>query len=364
MAADRIITCTNADGESITFTENGITPFLLCSADGVYDISNTVNVMENTMLDGGFYQGSIAQIRNIVLTVKDRVSPEDAARRNTGDDETLYISNAFIRNGELNIIQASKARNISNDDDTLYITSGTLRNGTVDIEEAGKPIRTGGEHFVEDRALLDKIFKKGEPGKLLFEESGSVREIEYYVESISSTGTHTKRLHTISLICPDPFFYDPDDIHVYLAKLVDDFTFPHEFIEEGETIGHIMGAYENIYNASANDGVGLTISITGTTQIINPVITRLESNEHIGIGTEENPFTLGIGEQIIFTTGKGNKHAYYVHDGITEEVNYLLIDDSSFIQLRRGDNSIGFDAYDGKNTMLVELIYRMQYARA
>lgn len=79
----RKITCTNNRGYTISFTEEAFSPFLLASVDGIYSVTNKVSISENTMTDGGTYQGSIAKVRNIVLTVMD--APEKVWRMNSRD---------------------------------------------------------------------------------------------------------------------------------------------------------------------------------------------------------------------------------------------------------------------------------------
>jgi len=66
----REIQCTNkTNNHSMTFGENGFTPFLLASVTGIYDSNNEVTMNDNTMSDGATYQGSTAQKRNIVLSL-------------------------------------------------------------------------------------------------------------------------------------------------------------------------------------------------------------------------------------------------------------------------------------------------------
>jgi hypothetical protein len=222
----------------------------------------------------------------------------------------------------------------------------------------------GARDFVEHRILLDKVFKRNEKGRLIFTEDDEQRAIDYYVESVSSTGKNSFRTHTISLICPDPFFYDPVDQNVYLSRQVSDFEFIHEFTASGESIGHAIGLYENIYNESANENIGLTITMSGSADIVNPSITRMESGAFIQIGDEDNPFTLSVGELLVITTGVGNKHVYLIQGNSKTEINYRMADGSSFIQLMRGNNNIAYDADSGKNGMNIHITYRLQYMRA
>lgn len=330
MITNRKITCTNKDGDSIVFREDGFAPFLLVSADGIYDSVYSVNLMDNAITDGAIYQNSRAQFRNIVLTVED----------------------------------VSTYRHIENESDDIYISSARITGKTLEIIDTVNPNGTAAQDYVSHRSLLDKVFKEGELGRLSFVEDVEERVIDYYVEKVTGTGANPSRTHTISLICPDPFFYDPYDTRVYLAQIIADFQFTHEFKAEGEEFGHSRGVYENIYNESANENVGLTIYISGAGDIVNPIITRMEDNSFIQIGDTSNPFTLEPGDSLIITTGAGNKHVYHNQNGTITEINYRLAVGSTFIQLKRGNNNIAFNATVGKNSAILEISYRLQYARA
>ena len=293
MAADRVIKCTNKDGISMRFTERDLTPFILVSAEGIYDATNNMYISENTMIDGAQYQGSTAKYRNIVLTLKDD------------------------------------------------------------------------GNFPENRNMLNQLFKDNEEGLLEISENGkNLRVIEYYVESISSTGTFGKRYHTISLICPDPFFYDPNDTSVYMASWISDFEFEFEEID-GFEFGHQSAEkIQNIVNDYAENNIGMTIRISCSGAVVNPTITRVESDTHITVGSIAKSLETEVGDVIIITTGTGNKHVYLTREGVTTEINEYLTEDSEFIQLMRGNNNIGYSADSGEEYMAVEISYRFKHARA
>ena len=290
---NRSITCSNKDGYSIVFGEHGMTPFLLVDADGCYYISNNVTISENTMSDGGAYQGSVAKIRNIVLTVRDLTN------------------------------------------------------------------------HVYNRNLLAQLFKSGEPGKLVFREDENERQIDYYVESINSTGQYGSRVYTISLLCPDPYFYALEDVTVYMASWVSNFEFIHEFVAGGEEFGYRSAErLQNIVNQNAANGIGMTIKVTANGNVTNPSIIHVEMNESITVGSVAKPFNMTAGDVLTITTADNDKHVYLTHDGVTTEVNEYLTEDSVFIQLMRGDNDIGYSADAGEDNMVVEITYRLKYRSA
>lgn len=292
-AVDRYITCSNADGFSITFGERGLTPFVLVNAEGCYEVMNNVTISENTMTDGGAYQGSVAKIRNIVLTVQD-------------------------------------------------LTDHTY-----------------------NRNLLSALFKSGETGTLTFHEEENDRKIEYYVESINSTGESWSRTYQISLLCPDPFFYALDNVSVMLSAWVKDFEFVHEFNDDGEEFGYRSNErLKNIENQNAADGIGMIIAVSASGTVQNPSVTRVESNESITIGSELFPFNMLAGDQLTITTSDNDKHVYLTRNGVITEINQYITEDSTFIQLQRGDNNIGYNAAVGEDAMTVVISYRLKYAGA
>lgn len=329
MITNRKITCVNQDGDSLTFREDMFFPFLLIDVEGVYEAKNNINMMSNMVTDGSIYQSTVTSYRNIVITLADVTNYQK-----TSSGGESYITMARI-NGK-----------------TLEIYDAMSNNPTVTSE------------YADHRELIDKVFKRGELGRLTFSEDDEERVIDYYVESVTSTGKNPYRTHVISLICPDPFFYDPTDQEVVLSEIVASFQFIHQFTEAGEPFGYAVGVNKNIRNETANENIGLTISVTCVADVVNPIITRAEQSAFIQIGNVGNPFTMYAGDTLLITTGIGNKHVYYVHNGTTTEINYLMAQGSSFIQLMRGDNHLGYDATSGKSDMIVEISYRLQYARA
>ena len=290
---DRTITCSNQDGVSVTFGERTMNPFLLEDAEGCYTVENNVTISENTMSDGGVYQGSVAKIRNIILTLRD------------------YLDNVYNRN------------------------------------------------------LINALFKSGEIGTLVFKEEDNERKIEYVVETINSTGNYGSRTYTVSLLCPDPFFYAMSDITVYMASWVANFEFIHEFSEDGEEFGYRSNVrLQNIVNDNAANNIGMVISISADGAVTNPSIIRVESDESITVGSSSKPFSMVAGDTLRITTANNDKHVYLIRNGVTTEVNEYLTEDSVFIQLMRGENHIGYSADSGEDNMVVAITYRLKFASA
>lgn len=294
MASNRIIRCTNENGFSLEFTEQGFGPFLLTGAEGLYDVTNTVYMSENSMIDGAVYQGSVAKFRNIVLHL-------------------------------------------------------------VDAED-----------YPDNRDMLNRLFKEKSKGVLFFTEADKEpRRIDYYMETMTSTGEDPYREHEVSLICPDPFFYDVEGSEEAMASWVSAFTFPFSSTSAGFTFGYQSNEkIKTIQNDIAEDNIGVTITITCMGNVTNPSITHIETGDRISIGHSGKPFEIVTGDVVTITTATGNKHVTLTHDGQTSEVNHYLTEDSVFVQLMRGSNSFGFGADSGLNNMSISIAYTFKYARA
>lgn len=286
---NRKITCKNEDGMSITFGSS-FSPYLLVDVEGIYSSKSNVTISQNTMTDGGTYQGAVASIRNIVLTI------------------------------------ATK------------------------------------ENHQKNRMQLNNLFKHKSPGTFIYEENGVKRQIEYYVEEVDPASKNNCRYTTVSLICPDPYYTELSDTVVVMAGWESLFEFPHEFSDEGEELEtRVNEKLKTIENLDAADNIGLTITISSSGEVRNPSVYHVENNEFIKVGTENIPFDLNVGDLLIITTGLDNKHVYLERDGEKTEINGYLDENSEFIQLMHGKNTLGYSADIGEDYITVEVSFRYKF---
>lgn len=220
--------------------------------------------------------------------------------------------------------------------------------------------------YPKNRDVINRLFKEKAPGTLIFwEGTAKPRKIEYYVESVESDEKYIPRMHEISLICPDPFFYDIDASSEYMASWVSAFTFPFSSPSTGFVFGYRDNSrIQTIQNDFAEDNIGITIIMSCLGAVTNPSITHIETNSSIRIGHSGKPFNMVAGDIVTITTATGNKHVTLTHEGATSEINHYLTEDSVFIQLMRGSNSFGFGADSGANNLTITIEYTYKYARA
>ena len=154
----------------------------------------------------------------------------------------------------------------------------------------------------------------------------------------------------------------PSDITVTMAGWISYFEFAHEFPPEGEELeARVEEKLKTIDNTSAADNIGMTIVIQAAGAVTNPSIYHVEQGEQITVGTSGKPLHLVAGDEVTITTGTNNKHVYLTHEGVKTEINEYLSEDSEFIQLEHGKNTIGYSATAGENYMTVQISYRYRY---
>lgn len=216
--------------------------------------------------------------------------------------------------------------------------------------------------YQKRRDLLYKCFKPKSTGSFTYIEGNEKRTIDYKVEEIDIAETGVIRNVVISLICPDPFFKDLNDIVVTMAGWKRSFTWPHEFIAAKEPFGErIAEIIKTVENDSAADNIGIEILMQASGAVTNPALYHVEQDEHIKVGTADHALQLAAGEAVKITTGTNNKNVYLISNGQETKINEYLDEDSEFIQLTSGSNTFKYDADAGINYLNVTISYRFRY---
>ena len=219
------------------------------------------------------------------------------------------------------------------------------------------------DDFWDNRQLLYRIFRPGSVGEFCYTEPDrSNRYINYYVESCDIDQDPFRGQYQISLICPDPFFYAEKPEHIDLASWLSDFTFEHDFLAEGEELGHReTSMIQEVDNLNGVDGIGMKITLTASGDVTNPYVYLYETGERITIGTNDNPYTLTSAKRVEIETTTGKKNVLQFANNVQTRINEYLDPDSSFFQLKAGKNTIGYNAAAGSNFLNVHIEYKMRY---
>lgn len=215
------------------------------------------------------------------------------------------------------------------------------------------------------RDALYALFRPDLVGTLSYFDDDDERIIDYVVENVYVDPEYDRRTATVSLICPDPLFKSGTEYIVNIATWMSNFEFLHEFSEDGEELGYQNASQTGtIENASSVSGTGVEIVLEVSGTVTNPSIYNIENGQHITLGDSNNTLTLLAGDVVTITTGVGNKHIYLTSGGTTTEINEYLTEDSEFITLLIGTNTIGYTADSGEEYMALTVTYRYEYLGA
>ena len=312
--SDIRVVCTNDKNFSLTFTWDQFNPFHLVALEGIYGIESNVVTSENTTIDGSTYQGATARERNIEIIIE------------------------------------------------------------MDAD------------YEQNRKLLYKCFPIKRSGTLAYTENETTKVIEYEVKGIiPGTTTGKVRDYTISLICTAPYFKDPSDVEVIMSAWMPNTKFPISLPEEGVVFGYREAELvKTIENESGENNIGIAVIFKADGPVKNPAIYHSENREFIKLGYENHDFILSYGQYVIITTHTGKKNVYLL-DGVTqgeiedhkdrygmidwetvislygEAINEYIDEDSEYIQLQDGTNTITYTADEGIGYLSVSIYYRVSY---
>ncbi len=250
------------------------------------------------------------------------------------------------------------SENTMTDGSTYQGSTTSMRNIILTLRD-----RPEADH-AKNRKELYNLFKAKSPGKFIYYEGdgSAAKVIDYYVESVIIDSAPRSRRATVSLVCPNPFFVDPQDIVVTMSGWVPQFEWQHEFPAAGEEFGYkVAEQIKTIENESGAEHIGITITVEASGTASGFVMTHVEQGLHLAIGTDEDPFVLSAGDKIEITTHTNNKHAYLISGGVRTDINEYLTEDSEFLQIMSGDNTFGYDADVGVEYLSVSITFKYRY---
>ena len=228
--------------------------------------------------------------------------------------------------------------------------------------------RPGTRYAQPLRDTLRSVFGKGARGILTYDENGSKRITEYYTESITPGNN---QLYMISLICPDPWLYDPEYTTIQLSRHQSLFVFPHVFKSSGEEISS-----ENTDDVIANiegisdDPLGMVFRIHAMGEITNPSITNIYRQEKIQLGWQDDADGISLnlnlmpGDVVEIVTERGKRRITLIRKDESTSINQYLTEDSTFLMLHKGENVFGYGAESGIDNMAIDICYRNRYEGA
>jgi hypothetical protein len=237
---------------------------------------------------------------------------------------------------------------------------GTTWNGTS-IGQRDLTIKgTITDNIQENRLLLYDMFPLNSEGTLYYYEGDIERKITCLVEKVSIPEKKGfTRDFSISLVCPNPRFSALAATILSMATWAPAFNFPliipeNEGIQFGIKNTTSMGTTENTTEIDYD----MTIKFKANDTVKNPYLFNVTTRDIIQIEK-----TMSAGDQIIITTHIDNKNVIYKNavTGEEENINYLIMYGSKYLQVPSGTNTFRSGADSGEDNLETTIEFLPEY---
>lgn len=210
------------------------------------------------------------------------------------------------------------------------------------------------------RRELIKAFTPKSKGKIKYINDDITKEIECEVEEtpvFTNTSVSNLNRFIITLICPNPFWKDLQEVKQEIAMWVGDFSFPLELSADGIEMGHREPSLiVNVFN-SGDVPTGMKIEFKALATVRNPSLLNVNTREYFKIEKE-----MVAGEVITVTTYFGKKRVELSKNGVTSNAfQYIKDTNITFLQLSVGDNLFRYDSEENIDNLEVSIYFTPQY---
>ena len=155
----------------------------------------------------------------------------------------------------------------------------------------------------------------------------------------------------ISIICPQPYFNDVNELITSFSQIEALFTFPFSIDNNGIELSIIGNDIrKNIINAGEVD-TGMSMELFAIGEVKNPVIYDVLNRTHIKL-----EFTMQANDIIYINTNSGQKSVTLLRDGVESNIISYLSYSSKWLTLNAGDNVFTYDAENGVSN--IKLTFR------
>lgn len=225
---------------------------------------------------------------------------------------------------------------------------------------------------IEDtRRLTYKYFPIKRKLSFIVITDNRIAEIYGYVESNEPDIFSEEETATISIICPDPYFYslegDGKNTTVFSGiEPVFEFPFSNESLTESLIeVGSVMSLSERLIVYTGESEVGLLMTIHAIGKVGSITIYSILTDESITIDNAKIESITGSGikkgDDIYISTIKGEKYIELVRDGVTTNIINAMDKNSSWFQLSKGDNIFAYTTDMGADNLQFKIENKIIY---
>lgn len=170
---------------------------------------------------------------------------------------------------------------------------------------------------------------------------------------------------SVSIICPDPWFYSTVSETTKFAGIINKFSFPFYSTQDNDFSFGIVSTdtFRNVvYSGDSETGLTMTIHVTGP--VTGLKIYNIGHHESIifndSIIESLTGSKLTIGDDIVINTRRGYKSIVLTRNGEQFNIINSINRNSTWFQLRKGDNTFAFVADDDGTSSPLNVIFTIE----
>lgn len=205
---------------------------------------------------------------------------------------------------------------------------------------------------------------------LYFETDEKTVKIQGYVEE-NNPGIFSKQEETaISIICPDPWFYELTDAETVFSGIEALFEFPFEndsltekLLIMGEIKDNIVETF--YYRGDVEVGFEAEIYFTGKVgtrlRIMNLDKREVLTVDLTAVATIVGKPRIDYGDMLLISTVPGNKYCILRSEGWDYDCLNAVKKESTWPMIYAGENTFGYDVSEGMENVLFRITYAVAY---
>lgn len=228
-----------------------------------------------------------------------------------------------------------------------------------------------GETIEDVRQKSYKYFPAKKNVEIIIETDNRYVRTSGYVESNEPNIFSSQEGTSISIICPDPFFYSAGEdgnnvTDFYSIDPMFEFPFSNESLTEPLLVfGEIQIKTEGVITYYGDAEIGVTIYIHAIGSASNINIYNTETREVMKIDTVKLQKLTGKGivasDDIVINTSKGDKSITLIREGVSYNILNCLDKNTDWFTLAKGDNIFAFTADSGVTNLQFRIENKVIY---
>lgn len=260
---------------------------------------------------------------------------------------------------------------------TVNMTKAAMNDGKVynssslnerNIVLALQFYQTATETIEDLRHKAYKYFPANTMVKLRVETDNRTTETKGIVETHEPSIFSANEGCSISILCPDPFWYSAKTNDTVFSGIRPTFEFPFENLSLTEPLiemGVIENKTENVVYYAGDAEIGMTIVIHALGEAGDITIYNTTTRERMRIDTAKIAKKTGsgiiTGDTITIETSQNNKSITLLRNGVETNIFNCLDKDVDWFTLVKGDNIFAYTAENGATNLNFTISNKILY---